>query len=59
MPNKKTEKKPEEKRYTYEEYRRAFCGASEPELEIADPKAFGIQLAREALKKIERPPRKK
>lgn len=55
MAAKKQEKqgqKPKEKMYTYEEYRKAFCNNPEPELEIADPQAFGMQLAKEVLKKI-------
>lgn len=50
----KEEKKPKEKRYSYDEYRRAFCVNLEPEQEqfTVDPEDFGVKLAHEALKKV-------
>lgn len=56
---KKGAKKTKEKMYTYEEYCKAFGGNSESEITSADPKAFGLQLAREALKKVEHNPQQR
>jgi hypothetical protein len=58
-PAKGKEKKVKEKSYTYEEYCKAFCSSSESDLMAADPKSFGLQLAKEALKKVEHNPQQR
>ena len=54
MASKDTTQKAE-KAYTYEEYRKAFCADSgDTDTEAENPTEFGVQLAKEALARIDR-----
>jgi hypothetical protein len=52
MATKQKQKKPAEKRYTFEEYRKAFCDDPKPSFSTPDPEVFGRHLAKEALGKL-------
>jgi hypothetical protein len=54
MPPKKKGKKPEEKLYSYDEYRKAFCVNPKAKQDYSKEEArvFGVKLAEQAMKKV-------